>query len=213
MERLPADGITYPVYTAAGAVIALSRMGGRANAEARDAWLADLRQRQLTEELGWMPADSAYGGWSYARIGRGRWMESRRRRWRRRICRQRFLRLEALRGGLDAKRRTAIQKALVFVKRCQNWNDERALRDARFDDGGFFFIVDDPQRNKAGERARMQRANALCVLRQRDGRWDAGADVLRREGRSAARAAARQWLEADFSAGEHPGQYAAAACI
>ena len=31
-----------------------------------EGWLRYLRERQLTEELGWRPEDEAYGGWSYA---------------------------------------------------------------------------------------------------------------------------------------------------
>ena len=57
--------VAYPVYTAAGAVEALSHPSNAAHRAARDAWLNDLRQRQLTEELGWMPADKPYGGWGY----------------------------------------------------------------------------------------------------------------------------------------------------
>src|SRR5205807_5753523 len=46
---------------------------------------------------------------------------------------------------------SGVRKAGVFVRRCQNWADNCELRDSRFDDGGFFFLPDDPTRNKAGE--------------------------------------------------------------
>src|SRR5437868_2959279 len=42
-----AGTITYPVYAAAGAVVALSRQSTSRCAEARDAWVKFLRQQQL----------------------------------------------------------------------------------------------------------------------------------------------------------------------
>src|SRR5438128_3396340 len=55
-------GLSYPVYTAVFAVRGLSRTQMAEFRQARDAWLRFLRQRQLTEELGWQPADKQYGG-------------------------------------------------------------------------------------------------------------------------------------------------------
>ena len=57
--------LSYPVYTSAGAVQVLSQPESP-HRKARDAWLAYLRQRQLTEDLGWQPADKPYGGWGYS---------------------------------------------------------------------------------------------------------------------------------------------------
>jgi hypothetical protein len=59
-------GMTYPVYTASAAVMALTRLNDPDARATRDAWLAELRRRQLTEELGWEPDDPAFGGWGYA---------------------------------------------------------------------------------------------------------------------------------------------------
>ena len=59
-------GMTYPVYTASAAVIALTFLNIPDSLAARDAWLRDLRRRQLTEELGWEPGDPAFGGWGYS---------------------------------------------------------------------------------------------------------------------------------------------------
>src|SRR5262245_34472934 len=47
--------LSYPVYTAALAVRVLSQPGGEPHRAARDAWLAELRRRQLDETLGWSP--------------------------------------------------------------------------------------------------------------------------------------------------------------
>src|SRR5262249_21242581 len=118
--------------------------------KARDAWLAYLRQRQLTEELGWRPEDKEYGGWGYCR-GLPRkptpgvislpLIESN--------LSATLLALAALRGAGVPGDDLAVRKALTFVVRCQNGPPGRH-GDERFDDGGFFFIYDDPVRNKAG---------------------------------------------------------------
>jgi len=58
-------GLIYPVYSAAMAAIALDRLPFPGAREARDAWIGELRRRQLTAELGWTPDDPAFGGWGY----------------------------------------------------------------------------------------------------------------------------------------------------
>src|SRR5260370_13587788 len=58
-------GLSYPVYIAAQTVVILSKPGSESLRKSRDAWLAYLRERQLTEELGWQPPDAPYGGWGY----------------------------------------------------------------------------------------------------------------------------------------------------
>src|SRR5262249_7999464 len=60
-----AQGLSYPLYTSAGAVEVLGQPSNNRHTKARDAWLAYLRQRQLTEDLGWQPDDKPYGGWGY----------------------------------------------------------------------------------------------------------------------------------------------------
>ena len=59
-------GMIYPVYTASAAVIALTHLDFPAGRPARDAWLRELRWRQLTEALGWQRDDPAFGGWGYS---------------------------------------------------------------------------------------------------------------------------------------------------
>ena len=58
--------MTYPVYTASAAVITLTVLDVPEGRGARDAWLRELRRRQLTEILGWGPGDPAFGGWGYS---------------------------------------------------------------------------------------------------------------------------------------------------
>jgi squalene-hopene/tetraprenyl-beta-curcumene cyclase len=202
-------GLSYPVYTAANAVIVLSRPRNAQYRKERDAWLAYLRARQLTEELGWQPSDREYGGWGYAN-GLPRKPSSGQATpplTESNLSATVFA-LTALRSAAVPANDPALRKALLFVKRCQNYNDDPKLREPVFDDGGFFFIYADSVRNKAGvagqddagrERytsygsttADGLRALLACGLPVSDERV----------------AAARSWLERNFSAAGHPGKY------
>jgi squalene-hopene/tetraprenyl-beta-curcumene cyclase len=203
-------GLSYPVYTAANAVLVLSQACNAPYQNARDAWLTYLRARQLTEELGWQPADREYGGWGYA-SGLPRKPKAGERappltesNLSATVCA-----LSALRAAGIAATDPAVQKALSFVQRCQNYREDPKLRDATLDDGGFFFIYDDPVRNKAGVAGKDAsgrqrytsygsttadglRALLACGLPIRDDRV----------------VAARSWMEQNFTPSDHPGKYA-----
>src|SRR5262249_34961896 len=58
--------------------------------------------------------------------------------------------LTALRATRCPQDNPAFLKALTFLKRRQNFDDDPARRDPAYDDGGFYFIYDDGTRNKAG---------------------------------------------------------------
>jgi squalene-hopene/tetraprenyl-beta-curcumene cyclase len=130
----------------------------------------------------------------------------------------------------------AVQKARVFLERCQNFSIAKAKpgsgeseqgantgsprasllpadepeSNRPFDDGGFFFLLEDCVRNKAGEAG----TDAARRVRYRS-YGSATADGLRALlacGLSAEHprvVAARRWLLKNFSATEHPGEYAA----
>jgi squalene-hopene/tetraprenyl-beta-curcumene cyclase len=202
-------GLSQPAYTAALTVVVLSSAGDKYR-PARDAWLKYLRGRQLTEALGWDPADKEYGGWGYCAIlprkpapgeARPPLLESN-------LSATAFA-LTALKAGETPPDDPALKAALVFVKRCQNYADDADRRDPAFDDGGFFFIYDDPARNKAGaagqDRLGRQRfasygsatADGLTCFHVLDCR-----DTPRTS-------AAWGWLEAHFDVSTHPGNYAA----
>ncbi|MEE9128473.1 MAG: prenyltransferase/squalene oxidase repeat-containing protein, partial [Phycisphaerales bacterium] len=102
----------------------------------------------------------------------------------------------------------AIEKALVFVKRCQNFSQTDDEADPMFDDGGFFFTPTNDMQNKAGiagtdshGQARYHsygsptadglRALLRCGLSPDDPRV----------------VAARQWLERHFSVTTVPGEF------
>src|SRR5262249_29181927 len=144
-------GFDFPLYTSALSVTALSHASLAEYSKARDGWLNYLKQRQLTEQHGWKPADREYGGWGYCH---GLPLKPKPGAL---IPPMTESNLSATTFALSALRAAGVPasdpifvKAMTFVKRCQNWTDDEANRDLKFDDGGFFFIYDDPIRNKAG---------------------------------------------------------------
>jgi squalene-hopene/tetraprenyl-beta-curcumene cyclase len=197
-------GFNQPVHTSAGAVLLFSAENTASGRKMRDAWLAYLRERQLTEALGWQPADKEYGGWGYCptlprKPPAGQLTppltESN--------LSATLAALAALRAAGISSDDPVIQKAKSFVERCQNFGEEQP-----FDDGGFFFIYDDGVRNKAGIAGRDRqgreryfsygsmtadglRALLLCGLPANQRRV----------------VAARQWLEKRFSPTQHSGDY------
>jgi len=201
--------MTYPVYTSSAAVIALSQLSSGRPDPARDAWLRELRRRQLTEELGWMPDDPAFGGWGYSieppaknqvDAAGGRHVDS--------DLSSTLFAIGALRIAGVAAGDPMIRKGLIFIERCQNLAANDAGNDPRFDEGGFFFSPTDTVRNKAGESGTDQHGR----LRYHS-YGSATADGLRALLRCGLRAddrrvvAARRWLETNFSASTNPGTF------
>jgi squalene-hopene/tetraprenyl-beta-curcumene cyclase len=100
------------------------------------------------------------------------------------------------------------EKALIFVRRCQNFAENPTRADARFDDGGFFFIPDDELQNKAGV------AGTDAHGRRRFRSYGTmTADGLRALiqcglGKEHPRVvAAQKWLENNFSPVRNPGEF------
>jgi len=202
-------GLDYPVYTASLAVVALSHPDNKDLLTARDAWLRYLLERQLTETLGWKPEDKEFGGWGYCRVIPTRpepgkfappLIESN--------LSATVFALDALKAAGVADRAVS-EKALVFVRRCQNW--EPAATDPRPPshlDGGFHFIYDDPVRNKAGS---VPDATPRPLRFYSYGSTTADglrALLLCGEPDAARVAGAREWLRHHFRPDRHPGQYA-----
>lgn len=200
--------LAYPVYAAAGAVVALSHSPAQQYQLPRAAWIAHLRSHQLVESLGWQPADPAYGGWSYAHepptpvLGRPASPLAEPN------LSATVFAIDALRAAGYGVTDPALQSARIFIERCQNWPADSTSRDTRYDDGGFCFILDDPVRNKAGQAG----ADAHGRMRYKS-YGSATADGLRALlacGLAADHprvAAARRWLSDHFSAQSHPGDY------
>ncbi|HKB42018.1 MAG TPA: prenyltransferase/squalene oxidase repeat-containing protein [Gemmataceae bacterium] len=201
-------GLTYPVYTSALTVIALSDPRNREFGRARDAWLAYLCERQLTEERGWQRADPEYGGWGFSPdVPRKPASDAALHPLTIPNLSATACAVEALRAAGRPADDPSLRKALVFVERCQNFASADRPQ-PRFDDGGFFFIRGDTDRNKAGvagkDAAGRERyysygsttADGLCCLLACGVRDGPRVSV------------ARSWLERHFRADTHPGTFA-----
>ena len=96
-----------------------------------------------------------------------------------------------------------------FVCNCHNFADDPAGRDPAFDDGGFFFVLGDPPRNKAGVAGTDRRGRerfASYGSTTADGLRGLLAGGVPLDHPRAE--AARRWLEQNFSAASPPGTYA-----
>ena len=202
--------LLFPVYTAASAsrVLALVERSPQ-NLRAQRAWLVYLRGRQLNESLGWRPTDPEYGGWGYS-LGVPRKSapgEPKELLHESNLAATVFA-LAALRSAKVPAGDPAYAQALSFVKRCQNYSDDPAAADPKFDDGGFFFIPGDAAQNKAGSagtdsfgRARFHSYGTMTAD---------GLRALLRCGLSEGHTrvvAARNWLTRNFSAAHNPGAF------
>jgi hypothetical protein len=204
------DGIDYPVYTAALTVRILSHEDGKGLKPARDAWVKYLKERQLTAKLGWGKDEKQYGGWGYCRVipQKPKPNEFAPNLIESNLSATVFA-LEALKAAGELDPGTA-GAAIIFVSNCQNFDHlVTPLPWERFLDGGFFFIYDDPVRNKAGLISKERedwpqlfhsygsttadglRALDLCGI----------SDTLYRK------EAAERWLAKNFRADTHPGIY------
>src|SRR5260370_29917894 len=203
-------GIAYPVYTSAGAAKVLSEPCNARHRQARDAWLAYLRERQLTEDLGWQPADKPLGGWGYSpRLARKPGPGEPLTPLTESNLSATVFALEALQAAGAKADDGAVRAALVFLHRCQNFCDDPEQREPAYDDGGFVFIYDDLVRNKAGvagqDRSGRERYSSY---------GSTTADGMRalllcgRPANDPCVSAARAWLEANFHGDSHPGKYA-----
>ncbi len=203
-------GPIYPVYSAATAVLVLSRLGAE-GAQACKAWRDDLRGRQLTEALGWSPADPAYGSWGYAPFPPSkRVVDSIAGAPTDADLSSTLFAVGSLRVAEGGDGDQTFLKALSFVERCQNFAEDPSAHHSTFDDGGFFLSPTDPARNKAGV------AGTDHLGRERyysyGGSTADGLRALMRCGLSLGHPrvqAARSWLERHFRATQNPGTFEA----
>jgi hypothetical protein len=196
--------LPHPVYSAALTVIVLSRGEHAQHAKARDAWLAFLQSHQLTEKLGWGPEDAFYGGWGYSdtppsKPPAGQQLNPLAEP---NISATVFA-LEGLRAAGVPADDAAIQKALTFVSRCQNFRDKDPS--TVLDDGGFFFLQNDPDRNKAGAAAEAANRFRSYGSTTADGLRCLLACGLPKE--HPRTVAARKWLINHLSVQRQPGDF------
>jgi hypothetical protein len=203
-------GLSYPVYTASLSVRVLGVLGDEGLGRARSAWLAYLRNHQLTEPLGWTPGDRAYGGWGYSQgvpvkppAGQpaAPFTESN--------LSATVFAVEALRSAGAGREDPALQRACQFICSCQNYAADPVLCQPEFDDGGFFFIYDDALRNKAGvagrDRTGRERYSSYGSMTADGVRGLLACGLPLDDARVAA---GRLWLSRHFSAANHPGAFA-----
>lgn len=90
----------------------------------------------------------------------------------------------------------------------QNWPNDSKQRDPRFDDGGFFFLIDDPQRIRQAKLAKMSPGEPgfpAYGSTTADGLRSLAACGLPSD--HPRRIATLGWVLENFSAVEHPGHY------
>ena len=217
----PAGGFDYPVYTAALALKALCHADGAGRAAAKAAWVKYLVARQLTEANGWAKTDPHYGGWGYSRgvpkkPAPGAFAppltES--------TLSATLFALDALTAA-GALTPDAARAAAQVLETWQNFipPPPGGLPPGFVQgDGGFFFVLADPVRNKAGLYDVISpHPPAAAIPRQRFGSYgSATADGLRAlllcrpaptVDRDVRTRLASDWLRANFRADAHPGAY------
>jgi len=191
-ESISVRPLAYPVYFAADVVSLLSN---DADAASRQAWQAYLRNLQLSPELGWEAGDPRCGGWSYAKARP-----------------QRPTVIEQL-SPLSEPNISATVAALDALSHCDKSTTEGVRRRAlafvcrlQNRDGGFRFVLDDFVRNKAGAS---ERADGVAFHSYGSATCDGLRGLLHCGlGWNDARVVkARRWLERNFNADSHPGQY------
>jgi len=131
--------LRYPLFTASYAAQALARAGDERRAQV---WTGLIERLSTSVELGWPSDNPACGAWGDAPAP-PRFTQPVPDMLAPNISAT-ALATQALRA---AGRASATRSALAFIERCQNFGS--IVKDD-FDDGGFFFAIDDPVRNKAG---------------------------------------------------------------
>jgi hypothetical protein len=195
----PWSELSYPLFTAAYA----ARVMSTGDKERANFW-ADLVERlRINESLGWPAGDPACGAWSDSPappvLPQGVHPPPDM------IAPNISATVLALQALTATGRNSQCKAALPFVEKCQNYSPDGA---DPFGDGGFFFAIGDPIRNKAGvagsDAEGQQRFRSYgsatcdgllalqeCGLRENDPR----------------RVAAVAWLMRNVRGMEHPGAW------
>jgi squalene-hopene/tetraprenyl-beta-curcumene cyclase len=204
------EGLLFPVLTCASASrMVVLETKDEAHRRAQAVYLERMMQYQLTEQLGWSPDDPEYGGWGFSLKPPKKSAEGE--------LRERFFEsnMVATIFGIGAMRSArmplsdpAWEKVLTFVKRCQNFSDDPGDCDPRFDDGGFYFIPNDPLQNKAGiagtDTSGATRFNSYGTMTADGLRALLQCGLPKDDPRVVA---ALEWLQRNFSAHENPGNF------
>ncbi len=202
--------LLFPVLTAASA----SRMVVLENKDeihkqAQQAYLKIIRAWQLTESSGWTRDDPEYGGWGFSLHPPKKPAEGQpKAHFSESNMVATIFAIAAMRSARIPLDDPVWGKALIFVKRCQNFSDDPSLSDARFDDGGFYFIPDDALQNKAGIAGKdsfgRERFHSYGTMTADGLRALLQCGLPKDHPRVIA---AREWLEHHFSVSQNPGNF------
>ncbi len=142
-QEIPWPALRYPLFTASYAAQVFARDG---DPDRATAWVKMIEQLRTSEALGWPAGDPMCGAWSDA---------SAPPRYVAPMPDMLAPNLSATALAVSALAvaggGTRTPGALTFIEHCQNFSDGQRTA---FDDGGFFFTLDDPIRNKAGSAGR-----------------------------------------------------------
>jgi hypothetical protein len=180
-------GLRYPLFTASYAARVLAKRGDLRRALV---WVGLIAELRTSPALGWAVDDPACGAWSDSSAP-PRYTQPVPDMLAPNISAT-ALAVQALCAAGDA---AAGQTTRPFLEHCQNFASSRT---GDFDDGGFFFALDDPIRNKAGMAGRDSEGRVrfrsygsatcdgylalrACGLRADHPRLQAAGDWLRRE--------------------------------
>jgi len=138
----PWTNLRYPLFTSAYSAQFLAIVGDRGRAS----FWADMVERlRIEEALGWLAEDPACGAWSDSPsppvLPEGAHPVPDM------LAPNVSATVLALRALVATGRQSRCPSAMPFLEQCQNYSPEATNP---FDDGGFFFAMDDPIRNKAG---------------------------------------------------------------
>lgn len=197
-QQEPWTALRYPLFTASYAAQVFAREGDSARATG---WGRIVEQLRTSPALGWRVGDPMTGAWSDA-ASPPRFTEPVPDMLAPNIS------ATALAGSaLAALGASNVPAALPFLERCQNFSEGEPTK---FDDGGFFFALDDPIRNKAGRAGRDGRGRER--FRSYGSATCDGYLALRACGLPVDHPrvqAAAEWLRTNCSGMTHGGQWAA----
>ncbi|MEP6671963.1 MAG: hypothetical protein ABJF10_22565 [Chthoniobacter sp.] len=137
----PWPALRYPLFTASYAAQVFAREG---DADRAAAWVKIIEALRTSEALGWPATDPLCGAWSDA-AAPPRYVTPVPDMLAPNISATALAAVALSSAGHDP------QMALPFIERCQNFAFDKGTQ---FDDGGFFFALNDPIRNKAGSAGR-----------------------------------------------------------
>jgi hypothetical protein len=142
----PWTALRYPLFTAGYAAQVFARVRDHDRA---DCWADLIEKLQVSSALGWPHGVVEIGAWSDSPIpptrpaGQGAAPDM--------IAPNLSATLLAVQALAAGGRHEKLREAQRFVEACQNFAGENP---GDLDDGGFFFALDDPVRNKAGVAGR-----------------------------------------------------------